>query len=153
MPELVASVDVKAGPEAVFAAATDWERHRDWMLGTKVTPITQGGRGVGAQLAAWTGLGPVGFLDPMEVIDWAPPRRCIVRHTGRVVRGEGAFEVEPLPDGGARFVWSEWLLLPFGLPGEVAFYLGLQAVAGAGLRHSLKSFARWVEAELNHPYP
>ena len=153
MPELVVSVVVNAGPEAVFAAATDWERHSDWMLGTSVTPITQDGTGVGARLAAWTGLGPIGFLDTMEVIDWAPPWRCIVRHTGRVVRGEGAFEVEPLPDGGTRFVWSEWLLLPLGLVGDLGFFLGLRLVARAGLRHSLKLFARWVEAELNHPYP
>jgi uncharacterized protein YndB with AHSA1/START domain len=152
MPELVAGVDVKAPPEVVFAAATDWGRHREWMLGTSVAPVSRDGTGVGAALTARTGLGPVGFLDTMEIIDWAPPRRCVVRHTGRVVRGEGAFEVEPLLDGGSRFVWSEWLLLPFGLAGELGF-VALRWVARAGLRHSLASFARWVEAGQDYPYP
>ena len=152
MPELVVAVDVAASPEVVFDAATDWGRHGEWMLGTSVAPVSLDGAGVGAELAAWTGFGPLGFLDTMEITDWAPPWRCVVRHTGAVVRGAGAFEVEPLPDGGCRFVWSEWLLVPFGLAGNLGF-LVVRRVARAGLRHSLKSFARWVEADLNHPYP
>jgi hypothetical protein len=33
--------------------------------------------------------GPAGFTDTMKITEWDPPRRCVVRHTGRAVRGTG----------------------------------------------------------------
>src|SRR3954451_4914632 len=117
MAEISVSVDVSAPPEQVFAAAVDWERQGEWMAGTTV----RGGHGPGARLVAFTGFGRFGFDDPMVVTTWEPPWRCVVRHEGRVVRGSAAFEVLPLPDGTARFVWTEWLVLPFGGLGELAF--------------------------------
>ena len=39
----------------------------------------------------------------MTITVWEPPRRAVVRHTGKVVRGSGAFEVEDLgPDRSPR---------------------------------------------------
>jgi hypothetical protein len=66
-----------------------------------------------------------------------------VLHTGRVVRGTAAFETEELPGGRTRFLWTEWLVLPFGLLGEVAFAL-VRPVFVAGIRVSLRRFARWA---------
>ena len=43
-------------------------------------------------LRAVTAIGPVGFTDTMEIVEWDPPHRCVVRHTGRVVRGEAEHE-------------------------------------------------------------
>jgi uncharacterized protein YndB with AHSA1/START domain len=139
MPEITLSVDVDAPPEAVWAAVVDWERQREWMLLTRVS----GGHGPGAPVEAFTGIGPVGFLDTMTITDWRPPLRCEVRHTGRVVRGSAAFEVEPLPGGRARFVWSEWLILPLGAVGQLGFAV-LRPIVVAGIRYSLRRFARWV---------
>ncbi len=143
MPEISLAVDVDAPPDQVWAAMTDWERQGEWMLGTAVA----GGHGEGAELTAVTRLGPVQFTDTMVVTAWEPPYRCLVRHTGDVVRGSAAFEVEPLPDGWSRFVWTEWLVLPWGSVGELGFVV-VRPLVVAGLRYSLRRFARWAAA---HP--
>lgn len=72
------------------------------------------------RIEAFTGWRGIGFVDPMTITTWEPPRRCVVRHDGRVVRGWAAFEVEPT-ENGARLVWSEWLTLPLGVVGELGF--------------------------------
>ena len=142
---LTLKVDVDASPEEVFAGATDWAGQGEWMLGTRVWPVRYRGQGVGASIAAWTGVGPVGFLDTMDITKWDPPRACHVLHTGTIVRGTGAFEVEPRGDGLATFVWSEDLDLPFGVVGRLGWPVA-RPVFAAGVQASLKKFARWVEA-------
>jgi hypothetical protein len=135
--EIVAQVTVPAGPEQVWEAATDWSRQREWIWGTRVT----GGHGVGAGVTGWTGIGPVGFTDTMVITEWDPPRRCVVQHTGRVVRGAGIFEItgEGPP---CEFRWVEDIDLP--LPAAVGAVAGLliRPVAEWGLRASLRRFAR-----------
>lgn len=145
MAELVLRVDVDASVEEVWAGATDWAGQGEWMLGTTVRPTTQDGKGVGGGIAAFTGVGRIGFLDTMEITRWDPPRACHVRHTGRVVRGTGAFEVEPRGDGLATFVWSEDLELPLGALGRAGWPI-VRPVFASGVRWSLRRFARWVEA-------
>ena len=81
------------------------------MLGTRVEVDGRGdGRHLGARLRAFTGVGPLGFTDTMEIVEWEPPRRCVVRHTGKVVRGDGVFEVVPLgpagPGSSGRSCWT-----------------------------------------------
>jgi hypothetical protein len=115
------------------------------MLGTTVRPTDQGGQGVGGGIEAFTGVGPLGVLDRMQITLWEPPRRCHVLHLGRVVRGTGAFEVEPLPGGRSRFVWREDLDLPLGVLGRLGWPLVRPAFA-FGVQLSLRRFARWVEA-------
>lgn len=142
MAEISLSVDVDAPPEEVWAAAVDWETQHEWMVGTTVT----GGHGEGATLRAFTGWRGYGFTDPMTITSWDPPRRCVVRHDGNVVRGTAAFEVLPLPDGRARFVWTEWLVLPLGLLGEIGFAL-LRPLLMVPLKRSLAQFSSrgtWV---------
>jgi hypothetical protein len=141
--ELLLSVDVDAPPPAVWAALTDWAGQGEWMLATTVRPTHQDGQGVGGRLAARTGLGPLSLVDTMTITTWEPPYRCLVRHTGRVVCGTGAFEVAELPDGRSRFTWTEWLDLPLGRLGHLGFLLARPFLA-AGVRLSLRRFARWV---------
>ena len=142
---LVLTVDVDAPVEQTWAGVTDWAGQGEWMLGTRVWPTDQGGQGVGGGIEAFTGVGPLGFLDRMEITLWEPPRRCHVLHLGRVVRGTGAMEVEPLPGDRSRFVWREDLDLPLGLLGRLGWPLVRPAFA-FGVQLSLKRFARWVEA-------
>ncbi len=142
---LVLTVDVDAPVEQTWAGATDWAGQGEWMLGTQVRPTAQGGQGVGGGIEAFTGVGPLGVLDRMEITLWEPPRRCHVRHLGRVVRGTGAFEVEPLAGDRSRFVWREDLDLPLGVLGRLGWPLVRPAFA-FGVRLSLRRFARWVEA-------
>jgi len=142
---LVLTVDVDAPVEQTWAGATDWAGQGEWMLGTRVRPTVQGGQGVGGAIEAFTGLGRVGVLDRMEITLWEPPRRCHVRHLGRVVRGTGAFDVEPLARGRSRFVWREDLDLPLGVLGRLGWPL-VRPVFAFGVQLSLRRFARWVEA-------
>ncbi|HEX2075455.1 MAG TPA: SRPBCC family protein [Geodermatophilus sp.] len=146
MPELVESVDIDAPPERVWAALTDWTRQGEWMLFTDVVTVGGDARGVGGRLAARTGV-PVrgrriGVLDTMVVTEWDPPRRVVVQHTGRIVRGPGIFEIVPR-DGCATFVWTERLYLPFGLLGMLGWPL-VRPFMIAGVRLSLRRFARFV---------
>ena len=135
--EIVARVSVPAGPEEVWRAAMDWSRQREWIWATRVT----GGQGVGATVTGWTGIGPGGFTDTMVITEWDPPRRCVVQHTGRVVRGAGVFEI--VGDGSpCEFRWIEHLALP--LPATLGGLAGLliRPAAQWGLRASLRRFAR-----------
>jgi carbon monoxide dehydrogenase subunit G len=144
--EVSSHVLVSAEPERVWQVAMDWSRQRDWMWGTQV----RGGTGVGAQVVARTGIGPVGFADTMVVTEWDPPRRCVVRHTGKVVRGLGIFEVARRGEL-CEFRWTEQLELPLSSAGALSRWvvvpLGRWIVvplARWGLGASLRRFARLV---------
>ena len=141
---LVLTVDVDAPVEQTWAGATDWAGQGQWMLGTPVRPTRQDGQGVGGAIEAFTGVGPLGFLDTMDITLGEPPHRCHVLHTGRLVRGTGAFEVEPR-GAGSRFVWREDLELPLGVLGRLGWPL-VKPLFAFPVQLSLKKFARWVEA-------
>ena len=149
MPELTEQVDVDAPPEQVWAALVDWDRQGEWMLLTDVrSDDATGGQGVGGRLAAVTGVKlpgcrRVGVLDTMLITAWDPPRRVDVRHTGRVVRGTGTFEVRPRGGGGSTFVWTEGLDLPLGVLGRAGWPL-VRPVMAAGVRWSLRRFAAFA---------
>jgi uncharacterized protein YndB with AHSA1/START domain len=135
--QLAAEVTVDAAPEAVWRAAVDWPRQREWIWATRV----HGGHGTGAEVTGRTGIGPVGFTDPMVITGWDPPRRCVLAHTGRLVRGTGIFEVAPRGPG-SRFRWTEQLELP--VPPAVGAPAGrvIAPLAEWGLRSCLRRFAR-----------
>ena len=143
MAELVVTQVVGAPAPRTWEVLTDWSVHHEWMLFTRA----EGGQGEGESVAAFTGVGPVGFLDTMTITLWEPPRRAVVRHTGRVVRGSASFEVQPLGDQRCRVVWSEWLRIPFGLLGWLVWPLVRPGVR-AGVQVSLRRFARYVERGL-----
>lgn len=140
MAELVVTEVVEAPAKQTWDALTDWSAHHEWMLLTKA----RGGHGEGETIEAFTGVGPVGFLDPMTITAWEPPHRAVVRHTGKVVRGSGSFEVQPLGERRCRVVWSEWVQVPFGLLGRLAWPLVSRGVR-AGVRFSLRRLATRVE--------
>ena len=153
MPELTVSVDVEAPPLQVWRALVDWERQGEWMLLTDVRTVDGDGQGVGSRLAARTGVprpggGHLGVLDTMLITTWDPPRRVGVRHTGRVVRGTGTFEVRPRGETGSTFVWTEQLDLPLGRLGALGWPLVRPAMV-AGVRRSLRRFATYAAG---HPY-
>ena len=57
---------------------------------------------VGSRMAAFTGVGSIGFLDTMIVTGYDPPCRWITDHDGEFVRGVGIFEVQATPGGAGR---------------------------------------------------
>lgn len=140
--DLTRRVDVDAPPERVFAAAMDFERQHEWMVGTRVRVVAGDGRSVGSEVAATTGVGPLGVTDTMRIAVWDPPRRCELVHTGRVVRGTGEFTVEPRGRG-STLIWSERLDLPLGVLGRLGFRAVRPAFAW-GLERSLRSFAEFA---------
>ena len=135
--DVTARVRVPADAERVWQAVTDWSRQHEWIWATQV----HGGQGVGAVVTGRTGLGPVGFTDTMVITEWDPPRRCVVEHTGRLIRGTGVFEVRTAgPE--SEFRWTEQLRLPLpaGLGGLAARVI--RPVAERALTLSLRRFAR-----------
>ena len=138
---VTAGVVLRSGQQQVWDLVVDWSRQREWILATK----TEGGHGLGARVTGWTGFGPFRFADPMEVTEWAPPRRCEVTHLGKVVRGHGVFEVVPRADiGGSEFRWTEVIELPTHLPPALARLAAalIGPITRAGLGWSLRRFAR-----------
>jgi hypothetical protein len=143
---IAVDVVIDAPPEAVWSAVTDWPRQSEWMLGTVVRSTDLDGVGVGGGLEAFTGVGRLGVLDTMVITEWDPPRRCVVLHTGKVVKGLGIFEVVALPGGRSRFVWAEELDLPLGVLGKAGWPIVRPGFAW-GVGRSLQKLARDVEAE------
>ena len=141
MAELVVTQDVNAPADRVWSVLVDWDLHSEWMLFTRAS----GGAAVGERIEAFTGVGRVGLLDRMTIVVWEPPHRAVVRHTGRVIRGSGAFEVLETSPGRSRVVWSEWVVLPLGLLGRAGWPL-VRPLVRAGVSFSLRRLARYVEA-------
>jgi Polyketide cyclase / dehydrase and lipid transport len=137
---LTVRVDVNAPPETVFAAATDWQRQGEWILGTTVRVCHGDGRSVGSEVEAVTGLWGIGVTDRMRITVWDAPFRCETRHLGRVVRGTGIFVVQPRGRDAATFEWTEQLELPLGVLGAAGWPL-VRPVFEWGLRRSLDQFA------------
>ena len=117
-------IDVAAPAEAVWDYVTDWPRQGEWMPFTRVEHVRETS-GLGGRFRAWTGIGPVGFWDPITVTTWARTPdgggRCEVLHLGAVVKGEGEFVVAALDDHTSRFVWAEVVVLPFGRLGALGW--------------------------------
>jgi hypothetical protein len=76
----------------------------------------------------------------MEIETWDPPRRCVVRHVGKVVRGTGIIEVAALDEDRSALTWTEQLDLPFGAVGRVGWRLA-RPIAQWGLGVALRRFA------------
>lgn len=132
-------VEVDAPAEVVWAVVTDWEGQRGWIPATVVAVVAGDGRSAGSRLFAFTGLADIGMLDTLEIVEWAPPRRCRMRHLGRLLRGYGVFAVEPRA-AGATFVWTELLEPPLGWLGRAGMSL-LRPVAEATMRRAGRTLA------------
>ena len=100
-------------PEVAWSALTDLAEHaRDVPL-TEVR-VPPSGIVLGAEVVAWTRLGPLAVADRMLVTVLEPGRRLRLVKIGRLLRGWAEIRVGPDPDrpGGARVEWTEELWLP-----------------------------------------
>ncbi|MBT2367349.1 SRPBCC family protein [Streptomyces sp. ISL-10] len=102
----------RIGRTTALPAAECWLRVTDWPAHAAQVPLTsvsvRGGTptGVGTVFVARTGLGRLGFDDPMEVVRWQPPSgarpgRCRLVKRGRVITGWAEIEVRPVGEGSA----------------------------------------------------
>jgi carbon monoxide dehydrogenase subunit G len=143
--ELRLDTVVDAAPDRVWALLVDWDRQGEWMPFTRVWRVDGPRLGVGTRIAARTGIGPLAFVDTMTVTAVDAPHRYEVVHTGRVVKGVGAFVVEP-HGAGSRFCWWERAEVPGGpLAGPIWWVAGpmTRIAFGWGLRR----LRRLAEAE------
>ncbi|WP_344494305.1 SRPBCC family protein [Streptomyces enissocaesilis] len=123
---------------------TVWEHHAAQVPLTRITVTTPPPTTEGTVLVARTGLGRLGFDDPMEVMAWDPPVRggaghCRLEKRGGVVLGWAEIDVRPA-GGGAVVVWTEELRLR-GFPraldavvvraGRVVFGRAVKGLLGA----------------------
>jgi hypothetical protein len=118
--------EVAAPAEKVWSRLVDWPAHGRWVPLTTVRVTSDAAGGVGATFVGRTGIGPLGFDDPMTVTLWQPPApgrdgRCTVRKTGRVVLGAADVTVRSL---GAQRCAVEWA--------ETADVVGLRRLPLAG---------------------
>ncbi len=136
---------INAPVQKVFDAFTAWAQRDRWMVGTRVEVRKGDGKSVGSVIAGWTGVGPVGFWDTMEITRWEPPYRVDVFHTGSVVKGTGTMEVVALPGNLSRFIWSDDFELPLGVLGSIGWTAGKFPLL-AGVKKSLKALKHEIEA-------
>lgn len=135
---------VNASQEKVFAEIVNWPSQSAWMLGTKVWVTKNDGVGVGGEFAAFTGIGKLGFIDPMQITKWNPPQEVSVVHLGKFVRGTGEMKVEKISENESDFIWSESLELPLGIIGFVGYKI-IEPFFKIAIQKSLKKFALIVE--------
>jgi carbon monoxide dehydrogenase subunit G len=142
-------VEVGAPAARVWDLVTDWSRQSEWVPLTRVETVGSG-HGQGARIRAWTGVGPVGFWDPMTITAWERTEdgggRCEVLHLGRLVKGGGEFAVAPLDGGSCRFVWAELVDVPLGALGALGWRLA-RPVAERVLDRALQRMRRIAERE------
>ncbi|MFJ4188363.1 SRPBCC family protein [Kitasatospora sp. NPDC089509] len=139
-------------PADCWARLTAWPRHGDRVPLTRVSVVRGTGRQLGDVILARTALGPLRFDDPMELVELAPPARCVLAKRGRVVRGGAELRVRALSaggsagaggsgggsTGGSEVVWAEELRIT-GLPRlfDPAVALAGRLVFGRVLDHLL----------------
>jgi hypothetical protein len=142
MTTVRAQIDLDATAQETWEAAVDWPAQQRWVIASSVRVTSGGGRGVGATVEAVTGAGPLALRDPMQIVEWDPPHRVVLRHVGPFVRGEAIYVVERLPGGRSRLVWIEELD-PAGPLLKVAYAVGTP-VFSLIVRLSLRRFVRLV---------
>ncbi len=124
---------VALDPSDAWARLTLWERHGDYVPMTTIRRTDTG-------FVARTGVGRIGFDDPMEIVRWNEPSYCKLVKTGRLVTGWAELEVEP-HDGGSRVIWREDITVR-GVP---------RFAAGLVRRSSEALFARVLDGLLSRP--
>jgi hypothetical protein len=100
-------------PEAAWSALTDLAEH------TRHVPLTdldvpEGGLRLGAEVVAWTRLGPIAAADRMLVTALEPGHRLRLVKTGRFLHGWADIRVtaDPVAPTGSLVSWTEEIWLP-----------------------------------------
>jgi hypothetical protein len=111
MAIFVARHDTALNPDRAWDRLTSWPEHAKHVPLTSISISTPGPNRVGTIFVARTHLGPLGFNDPMEVVQWAPPNDDEPGHCRLVKRGAvmlGWAELEVAAAGtGSRCTWTE----------------------------------------------
>ncbi len=141
-------VEVAAPAAAVWDYVTDWPRQAEWVPHTRVENVDEAA-GLGGRFRAWTGVGPIGFWDPMTITAWERTPdgggRCEVLHLGAVVKGEGEFTVLAVDDHTSRFVWYEVVDITIGRLGALGWRFA-RPVVERFVDHGLRTMRDLVQS-------
>ena len=141
--EMTATVIVNAPVERVFAAFIDWPSQSEWIPFTTVR-VVEGDGGEGSLVEAVTALGPAVLRDELRVVRVDAPYEVRVVHEGKVLRGPGSMRCTPMTGGRTQVVMHEWLHLPGGAAGKLAWPV-LWPGSKLSFMGALKRFGRMVE--------
>lgn len=118
MTRISLSRTVDSPASVCWRRVTDWSRHGDRIPLTRVFTARGSGRAAGDLVMARTGIGPLGFDDPMEIMEFRPPRaegadpesagRCRLVKRGRIVHGWAELSVTPGGDDGSTAATVRW---------------------------------------------
>lgn len=138
------SVEIAAPIEQVWVRLAAIERQPEWMLDLKRVHLeTPGPVGVGTRATALVRILGVGVTDPVEVIEFLPPRDYAIRHEG-AFQGAGVFRLEALDNGRTRVTWDETLIPPI-LPNLLGAILA--PILGRVFQADLERLADQLEIE------
>lgn len=120
MARIEESTVVKASVQRVWNVLVDWEAQPCWMVDARsVTVLSPHREGPDVVLRCRTAIaGGLVVNDCMVTTDWLEHSTIGVRHLGPLIRGVGAFELQPAP-AGTHVVWWEDLNPPLGRVGEL----------------------------------
>lgn len=127
--------------DSAYAAITNWGKQSDWMLGTRVWLSAGDGKSIGSEVSAFTGIWKLGFLDTMTITKLEPPALVEVLHTGKVLRGEGKFELTQVSADQTQFDWYEQIEIPLGYLGLTLWWL-IRPGFTLGVWYSLRMLAK-----------
>jgi hypothetical protein len=91
--------EVPLSQAEAWERVTAWQRHGEFVPLTRIALTPTG-------FDAFTGVGRVGFHDPMDVVVWREPSFCRLEKRGRVVTGWAELSVDVL-GAGSRVAWRE----------------------------------------------
>lgn len=138
---------VFAAPGRIWEVLVDWERQPQWMLDARdVRVLSEIRRGEGVRLECPTNVLGFTVRDVMRVTSWQPPRRLGVSHEGRLITGDGAFDLESTAVG-TRVTWTEHVLAPLGRVGELGARVVVRPLIHRLFASSLTRFKRLCEDE------
>ena len=107
-----------APPDVVWRAVEDISTHPEWMRdAVEITFLTDHHKGLGAEFACLTRIGPFRNHDVLLVTEWEPGTVMGIAHTG-VVTGTGRFTLAAHGEG-TNFCWEEVLRFPWWMGGPV----------------------------------
>jgi uncharacterized protein YndB with AHSA1/START domain len=146
------STHVEAPPERVWELLADWEGQPRWMVDARsVTVLSPARASAGTVVRCMTAIaGGLVVTDDAVVTDWDPPRVLAIRHLGRLIRGVGAFELEPTAHG-THVTWWEEIDPPFAAAGELVTSLALAPGIRRVFRRSLAGLKRLAESRSVRP--
>jgi uncharacterized protein YndB with AHSA1/START domain len=142
-----ASTHIEAPPEVVWDVLADWESQPEWMVDARSCTVlspTREGQGTVVRCRTDIAAGIV-VTDDMAVTEWERPRIIAVRHLGLVIRGVGAFELEPTAHG-THMTWWEEVEAPLWMVGEALAQVLVAPLVGRTFRRSLANLKRVCEA-------